>query len=115
TENLLNKELPNEHEIEKSFKLPSKDIQNNSIQGVDANLVVTKSSGIELENKSSETALNKPVNETQMQIQEGKVDMGKSLDARLVVTKSSGTKSDKQDTSSSQGIISHMLWMQISD
>nr|GEZ63290.1 hypothetical protein [Tanacetum cinerariifolium] len=38
---------------------------------------------------------HKLVNETQMQIQEGKVDMGKAVDAGLVVTESSRTKSDK--------------------
>ncbi|GJS02514.1 hypothetical protein Tco_0319022 [Tanacetum coccineum] len=43
-------------------------------------------------------ALSKLVNETQMQMQEGKVDMGITLDAGLFVI--SGTKSYKQDTSS---------------
>nr|GFD60916.1 hypothetical protein [Tanacetum cinerariifolium] len=38
-----------------------------------------------------------------VQMQEGKVYMGKALDARLVVTESSGTKSDKQDTSNRLG------------
>ncbi|GKG30138.1 hypothetical protein Tco_0420036, partial [Tanacetum coccineum] len=54
-------------------------------------------------NNSSENALSKSVNETQMQMQEEKVDMGKALDAGLVVIESSGTKSDKQDTSSRSG------------
>ncbi|GKB55715.1 retrovirus-related pol polyprotein from transposon TNT 1-94 [Tanacetum coccineum] len=72
----------------------------NSVQVVDANLVVTKSSGIESENNSLENALSKLVNETQMQMQEGKVDIGKALDARLVVTESNWTKSNMQDTSS---------------
>ncbi|GJR23264.1 uncharacterized mitochondrial protein-like protein [Tanacetum coccineum] len=45
-----------------------------------------------------------------MQMQEGKVDMGKALDAGLVVTKSSGTKSDKQDTSSrSENYTTHVV------
>ncbi|GJY01727.1 hypothetical protein Tco_0359879 [Tanacetum coccineum] len=70
---------------------------------MDANLVVTESRGIELENSSSENALSKSVNETQMQMQYGKVDMGKALDVGLVVTESSGTESDKQDTSSKSG------------
>ncbi|GKB88363.1 hypothetical protein Tco_0960635 [Tanacetum coccineum] len=98
TEKLLNKAIPHEHEIEKSFKLQSKDVQINPVQAVDANLVVTKSNEIESENNSSENALNKSVNETQMQMQVGKVDMGKALD--MGVTESSGTKSNKQDTSS---------------
>nr|GEV54860.1 hypothetical protein [Tanacetum cinerariifolium] len=51
-----------------------------------------KSSGIESKNNSSENALSKSVNETQMHMQEGKVDM-----------ESSGTKSDEQDTSSMLG------------
>ncbi|GJU41924.1 hypothetical protein Tco_1194881 [Tanacetum coccineum] len=38
-----------------------------------------------------------------MQMQKGKVNMGKALDVGLVVTESSGTKSDKQDTSSISG------------
>ncbi|GKD90714.1 hypothetical protein Tco_1366221 [Tanacetum coccineum] len=58
----------------------------NPVQAVDASLVVTKSSGIELENNSSENALNKSVNETQMRMQEGKVDIGKALDVGSVVT-----------------------------
>nr|GEX27208.1 retrovirus-related Pol polyprotein from transposon TNT 1-94 [Tanacetum cinerariifolium] len=38
-----------------------------------------------------------------MQMQEGKVDMGKALDDGLVVTESSGIESNKQDTSSKLG------------
>ncbi|GJW47914.1 retrovirus-related pol polyprotein from transposon TNT 1-94 [Tanacetum coccineum] len=70
---------------------------------MDASLVVTESSGIETENNSSENALSKSVSETQMQMQEVKVDMGKELDAGLVVTESSETESDKQDTSCRSG------------
>nr|GEV39314.1 hypothetical protein [Tanacetum cinerariifolium] len=100
TRKILNKKISHVHEIQKSFKLQSKDVLINPVQAVDANLVVTKSSGIESENNSSENALSKSVNETQMQMQEVKVDMSKALDVRLVVTESSGTESDKQDTSS---------------
>ncbi|GJZ37699.1 hypothetical protein Tco_0583890, partial [Tanacetum coccineum] len=89
TDKPLNEAIPHEHETEKSFKLQSKDVQINLVQAVDANLVVTKSSGIESENNRSVNALNKSVNETQMKMQEGKVDMGKALDDGLVVTKSS--------------------------
>ncbi|GJZ35145.1 hypothetical protein Tco_0580962 [Tanacetum coccineum] len=73
------------------------------VQAVDANLVVTKSSGIKSENNRSAKALRKSVNETQMKMQVGKVDMGKALDDGLVVTESSGTKLDKQDTSNMSG------------
>ncbi|GJW15061.1 hypothetical protein Tco_0019194 [Tanacetum coccineum] len=108
TEKLLNKAIPHEHEIEKSFKLQSKDVQINPVQAVDANLVVTKSSGIESENNSTDNALNKLVNETQMQMQVGKVDMGKALD--MGVTESSGTKSNKQDISSiSENDTTHVM------
>ncbi|GJV27978.1 hypothetical protein Tco_1384426 [Tanacetum coccineum] len=62
----LNEEILHEHEIDKSFKLQSKDVQSNPVQAVDANLVVMESSGIELENNNSENALSKLVNETQM-------------------------------------------------
>nr|GEV65284.1 hypothetical protein [Tanacetum cinerariifolium] len=72
TEKPLNEAIPHEHEIEKSFKLQSKDIQIKPVQAVDANLVVTESSGIESENNSSENAISKSVNKTQMQMQEGK-------------------------------------------
>ncbi|GJY71210.1 hypothetical protein Tco_0474913 [Tanacetum coccineum] len=51
---------------------------------LDAILVFTKSSGLESENNSSENALSKSVSETQMQMQEVKVDMDKELDAGLV-------------------------------
>ncbi|GJW04824.1 hypothetical protein Tco_1563680 [Tanacetum coccineum] len=82
----------------------------NPVQVVDANLVVTKSSGIESENNSSENSLNKSVNETQMQMLEGKVDMGKALDVWLVITESIRTKSDKQDISSrSENYTTHVV------
>ncbi|GJX55206.1 hypothetical protein Tco_0285103 [Tanacetum coccineum] len=68
TKKLLNKAIPHEHKIEKSFKLQSKDVQINP-----------------------------------MQMQEGKIDMGKALDAGLVVIESSVTTSDKQDTGSKSG------------
>ncbi|GJX09931.1 hypothetical protein Tco_0199790 [Tanacetum coccineum] len=103
TDKPLNEAIPHEHEIEKSFKLQSKDVQINLVQAVNANLVDTKSSRIESENNRSENALSKSVNETQMKMQEGKLDMGKALDDGLVVTESSGTKLDKQDTSSRSG------------
>nr|GEX37433.1 retrovirus-related Pol polyprotein from transposon TNT 1-94 [Tanacetum cinerariifolium] len=73
------------------------------LQAVDASRVVTKISGIESENNSSENALSKSVIETHMQMQEVKVNMGKALDVGLDVTESSGTESDKQDTSSISG------------
>nr|GEV59285.1 uncharacterized mitochondrial protein AtMg00810-like [Tanacetum cinerariifolium] len=69
TEKTLNEAIPHEHEIEKSFKLQSKDVQINPVQAVDANLVVTKSSRIESENNSSKNALSKSMKETQMQMQ----------------------------------------------
>ncbi|GJZ25627.1 hypothetical protein Tco_0569880 [Tanacetum coccineum] len=70
TEKPLNEAIPHEHEIKKSFKLQSKDVQINLVQAVDANLVVTESCEIESKNNSSENALRKLVNETQMQMQE---------------------------------------------
>ncbi|GKA77678.1 hypothetical protein Tco_0784215 [Tanacetum coccineum] len=84
TEKSLNEAILHEHEIEISFKMQSKHVQINPVQAVDANLVITESSGIESENNSLENALSKLVNETQMQMQEGKVDIGKALDAGLV-------------------------------
>nr|GFA63031.1 hypothetical protein [Tanacetum cinerariifolium] len=54
TGKLLNKTISHEHEIQKSFKLQSKDVLINSVQAVDASLVVTKSSGIEFEFFDSE-------------------------------------------------------------
>ncbi|GJZ50997.1 hypothetical protein Tco_0605512 [Tanacetum coccineum] len=58
---------------------------------------------LEWENNSLENALSKTVNEISMQMQEGKVDMGKALGVGLVVTKSSGIELDKQDTSIRSG------------
>nr|GEV42244.1 hypothetical protein [Tanacetum cinerariifolium] len=92
--------LGEEHQ---TFKLQSKDVQINSVQAVKASLVVTKSSEIESKYDSSENAHNKSVNETHMQVQEGKVDMGKALNVGLVVKESNGTKSNKHDTSSRSG------------
>ncbi|GKB40517.1 hypothetical protein Tco_0885459, partial [Tanacetum coccineum] len=51
----------------------------------------------------SENALSTSVNETQMQIQEGNINMGKASDDGLIVTESSGIESNKQDTSSRLG------------
>nr|GEZ43671.1 hypothetical protein [Tanacetum cinerariifolium] len=73
--------------------------QIHSVYVMDASLVVTKSSGIVSKNNNLENALIKSVNESQMHMQEGKVDMSNTLDVRLVVTESNGTKSNKQDTS----------------
>nr|GEU59806.1 uncharacterized mitochondrial protein AtMg00810-like [Tanacetum cinerariifolium] len=100
---LLNKAISHVREIYKCFKLQSNDVLINSVQAIDASLVVTESSGIESEKNSSENALSKSVNETQMQMQERKVDMGKALDDGSVVTKNSGTKSDKRDTNNRLG------------
>ncbi|GKC95698.1 hypothetical protein Tco_1161140 [Tanacetum coccineum] len=100
---LLNKAISHVHEIHKCFKLQSKDVLINSAQAMDASLVVTESSGIESERNSSKNALSKSMNETLIQMQEGKVDMGKALDDGSVVTESSGTKSDKRDTSNKSG------------
>ncbi|GJU38192.1 hypothetical protein Tco_1191149 [Tanacetum coccineum] len=83
----LNKEIL--HEIKKSFKLQSQDVQINPVQAVDDSLIISKSSWIESENN---IALNKSVNETQLQQHES-----------LVTEESSRTKSDKHDTSSSSG------------
>ncbi|GJR60729.1 hypothetical protein Tco_1502891 [Tanacetum coccineum] len=55
------------------------------------------------ENRSSETAFSKSVDERQMQMQEGKVDTVKVLDASLIVMESSGTESEKHNTSSRSG------------
>ncbi|GJR89223.1 hypothetical protein Tco_0213234 [Tanacetum coccineum] len=68
TEKPLNEAIPHEHKIEKSFKLQSKDVQINPVQAGDANMVATKRRGIESKNNSSENALSKSVNETQMQM-----------------------------------------------
>nr|GEU47228.1 hypothetical protein [Tanacetum cinerariifolium] len=59
--------------------------------------------GIESENNSSENALSKLVNETQMQMQDEKVDMGKTMDDGLDVKECSATESDKQVTSGRSG------------
>ncbi|GJU66610.1 retrovirus-related pol polyprotein from transposon TNT 1-94 [Tanacetum coccineum] len=95
----LNEAIPHEHKIEKSFKLQSKDVQINLVQARDANMVATKRRGIESKNNSSENALSKSVNETRMQMQEGKVDM-----------ESSGTKSDEQNNKQAgQGMMQILL------
>ncbi|GJT42544.1 hypothetical protein Tco_0951259 [Tanacetum coccineum] len=114
----LNEEILHEHEIKKSFKLQSQDVQINPVQAVDDSLIVSKSSWIESENNN---ALSKSVNETQLQQHESLVTESttleanlntdvKALDAGSVITESSGTKSDKHDTSSSSGnYITHVV------
>ncbi|GKA88244.1 hypothetical protein Tco_0810008 [Tanacetum coccineum] len=61
---LLNKAISHVREIQKCFKLESKDVLINSAQAMDASLVVMESSGIESERNNSENALSKSVNET---------------------------------------------------
>ncbi|GJZ85592.1 hypothetical protein Tco_0650931 [Tanacetum coccineum] len=48
----LNEEILHEHEIKKSFKLQSQDVQINPVQAVDDNLIVSKSSWIESKNNN---------------------------------------------------------------
>ncbi|GKC76048.1 hypothetical protein Tco_1126822 [Tanacetum coccineum] len=59
--------------------------------------------------------LGKSKTETRCKATMKKSNMREAVDAGLVVTEISGTTPDKQDTSSSSGIIPHKLWMQISD
>ncbi|GJX81212.1 hypothetical protein Tco_0329361 [Tanacetum coccineum] len=107
----LNDEILHEHQIKKSFKLQSQDVQINPIQAVDDSLIVSKSSLIETENNN---ALSKSENETQLQQHEclvtesttleAKVSTDvKALDGGMVAIDNNGTYSDKQDTSSSSG------------
>nr|GEU51293.1 hypothetical protein [Tanacetum cinerariifolium] len=110
----LNAEILHEHKIEKSFNLQSKNVQINPVQAVDASLVVTKSSGIDSKNNILENALSKSMNETQMQMQEEKVNIGKAFDAGWVVIENSGTKSDKQETNSrSENYTTHAVYADI--
>ncbi|GJV67022.1 hypothetical protein Tco_1482531 [Tanacetum coccineum] len=100
TEKSLNKAIPHEHEIDKSFKLQSKDVQ------MQEGKVDMESSGTMLDEQDTssrsrndadtEDAVIRPVNDQvplveskDVQMQEGKVDM-----------ESSGTMLDEQDTSS---------------
>ncbi|GKC84224.1 hypothetical protein Tco_1139941, partial [Tanacetum coccineum] len=94
----LHDEILHEHQIMKSVKMQSQDIQINPVQAVDDSSIVSKNSLIESENNN---ALSKSEIETQMHMREEKVDMREALDVGLVVTESSGTNPDKQDTSSS--------------
>nr|GEZ03563.1 hypothetical protein [Tanacetum cinerariifolium] len=87
----------------------SKDVQINLVQAVGANLVVTKSSRIELENHNLENPLSISVNETQMQMQESNVDIGNALDADLVVIESSKTEPEKHDSSSRSRNDTHVV------
>ncbi|GKF45295.1 hypothetical protein Tco_0131847 [Tanacetum coccineum] len=87
----LNEEILHEHEIKKSFKLQSQDIES-----------------------ENNIALSKSVNETQLQQHESLVTESTTLEANLntdvkalddgsVITESNRTKSDKHDISSSSG------------
>ncbi|GJX12516.1 hypothetical protein Tco_0204274 [Tanacetum coccineum] len=90
----------------------------NPVQAVDDRLSVLKSSWIESKNNN---ALNKLVNETQLQQHESLVTESTTLEANLsmdvnaldvglAVTESNGTNSYKQDTSSSLGTyITHVV------
>ncbi|GJX90753.1 hypothetical protein Tco_0344079 [Tanacetum coccineum] len=100
------------------LQLQSQDVQINPVQAVDDSLIVSKSSWIESENYN---ALDKSMNETQLQQHKSLVTESTTLDANLntdvkaldvgsVITESSGTKSDKHDTSSSSGTyITHVV------
>ncbi|GJX37180.1 hypothetical protein Tco_0250483 [Tanacetum coccineum] len=81
----LNDEILHEHQIKKSFKLQSQDVQINLIQAVDDSLIheclVTESTTLEAKVSTDV----------------------KALDGGMVAIDSNGTYSDKQDTSSSSG------------
>ncbi|GJR72474.1 hypothetical protein Tco_0084839 [Tanacetum coccineum] len=76
----LHDEILHEHQIKKSFKLQSQDVQINPIQAVDSSLIVSKSSWIESENNN---ALSKSKNETQSQQHECLVTESTTLEANL--------------------------------
>ncbi|GJT89086.1 hypothetical protein Tco_1070803 [Tanacetum coccineum] len=62
TDKPLNEAIPYEHEIGKSFKLQSKDVQINLVQAVDANFVVTKSSGTKLDKQDTSSTSGNDAN-----------------------------------------------------
>nr|GEY57367.1 hypothetical protein [Tanacetum cinerariifolium] len=115
---VLNEEILHEHEIKKSFRLQSQDVQINPVQAVDDSLIVSKSSWIDSENNN---ALSKSMNETQLQQHESLVTESttleanlntdvKALDVRSIFTESSETKSGKHDiSSSSRNYITHAM------
>ncbi|GJU39231.1 hypothetical protein Tco_1192188 [Tanacetum coccineum] len=76
----LNDEILHEHQIKKSFKLQSQDVQINPIQAVDDSLIVSKSSLIETENNN---ALSKSENETQLQQHECLVTESTTLESDI--------------------------------
>ncbi|GJW28665.1 hypothetical protein Tco_0045540, partial [Tanacetum coccineum] len=76
----LHDEILHGHQITKSVKMQSFDIQINPVQAMDDSLIVSKSSLMESENNN---ALSKSEIETQMQMQEEKVDMHEESDVGL--------------------------------
>ncbi|GJW38353.1 hypothetical protein Tco_0064198 [Tanacetum coccineum] len=100
------------------LQLQSQDAQINPVQAVDDSLNVLKSSWIESKNHN---ALNKSMNETQLQQHQSLVTESTTLEANLntdvkvlddgsVITESSETKSDMHDTSSSsRTYITHVV------
>ncbi|GJS14536.1 hypothetical protein Tco_0409008 [Tanacetum coccineum] len=89
----LIEEILHEHEIEKRFKLQSKDVQINLVQALDASLVVTERSGTELENSSSETAFSRLENENRSSNKESS-NSGNDADADIGLSYDSDTVSE---------------------
>ncbi|GKD84876.1 hypothetical protein Tco_1356030, partial [Tanacetum coccineum] len=73
----LNDEILHEHQIKKSFKLQSQDVQINPIQAGDDSLIESKSTKVSMDVKA--------------------------LDGGMVTIEGNRTYSDKQDTSSTSG------------
>ncbi|GJZ87055.1 hypothetical protein Tco_0658665 [Tanacetum coccineum] len=74
----LNDEILHEHQIKKSFKLQSQDIQINLVQAMDDNLIVSKSSLIEPENNMNSA---NPDLKLRCKGKEGKVKYVEAVDA----------------------------------
>ncbi|GJU93000.1 hypothetical protein Tco_1317756 [Tanacetum coccineum] len=91
-------------------KLQAQEVQSNTIQALNVDLVIIGNNGSGKENCRTKTPCSKSVKDSSldsatkdMQTQESKVDTGKALDVGLVVTESSGTESEVQDESNRSG------------
>ncbi|GKF75535.1 hypothetical protein Tco_0224979, partial [Tanacetum coccineum] len=91
-EKYLIEAILHEHEIQKRLELQSNDVQISPVQALEASLVVTKSSGTESENSSSEITFSRSENENRSSDKESNslerndadADIGPSYDSDTV-------------------------------
>ncbi|GJS42204.1 hypothetical protein Tco_0567247 [Tanacetum coccineum] len=110
----LHDEILHEHLIKVKCQDAISRYSDQSVQAMDGSLIVSKSSLIEPENNNAVSA-KAEIEYSYAKVKRKRSLCVKAVDGGWLSQKAVASSHDKQDTSSSSGIITHKLWMQISD